>query len=56
MNVEDGVWRLWRTEPGFSQRFTGYLADCSRIAGLWERSADGERWELDFELAYHRES
>ncbi|WP_019929968.1 hypothetical protein [Nocardia sp. BMG111209] len=56
MSVADDVWRLWRLEPGFSQRFTGRLAaGGARIDGLWERSADGESWDTDFELSYECE-
>lgn len=55
MTLADGVWRQWREDPGFHQRFTGHLAeDGNTITGVWERSADGETWEKDFDLAYRR--
>jgi hypothetical protein len=42
--------------PGFNQRFTGTLsADADTIDGRWEMSKDGVTWNLDFELAYHRQ-
>ena len=60
MNLEDGVWKLWRDEPDFSplefsQRFTGrFSADGKTIAGRWEICHDGETWEHDFDLTYTR--
>jgi hypothetical protein len=27
MSLRDGVWKLWRDSPGFSQRFTGTFGD-----------------------------
>jgi hypothetical protein len=53
--VEDGVWRLWRDEPGFDQRYEATIADDgATIAGAWEKRTDGETWEHDFELIYTR--
>lgn len=50
-----GVLRIWRKAPGFSQRFTGRLRGSGKkIEGAWEKSKDGSRWELDFDLAYTR--
>ena len=60
MSIEDGVWKLWRTEPDFSpldfsQRFTGtFSEDGDSIAGRWEIANQGDDWELDFELHYAR--
>ena len=52
--VEDGVWRMWRDDADFSQRFTGTLTeDGNAIAGLWE-SRDGESWVDDLEITYRR--
>jgi hypothetical protein len=51
MSIEDGVWTLWRDEPGFAQRFTGaFSADGSTIAGAWELNG-----EKDFEVTYTRD-
>jgi len=53
-------WTLERRAPDFSplpfhQRWVGQLsADGDTISGRWEASPDGNEWELDFELAYHR--
>jgi hypothetical protein len=55
VRLEDGTWRLWRDGPDFWQRFTGTLGeDATTIAGTWEHSADGSRWEHDFDLLYTR--
>lgn len=55
MSLSDGVWKLWRDAPGFSQRFTGTFTDDGRtIAGQWEKSSDGQSWEHDFDLTYRK--
>jgi hypothetical protein len=55
MSLGDGVWRLWREAPGFSQRFTGAFADDGNtIAASWEKSTDGATWEHDFGLTYRK--
>jgi hypothetical protein len=54
-SLADGVWRVWREAPGFSQRFTGALSeDGATIRGAWELSRDDSTWEHDFELVYTR--
>ena len=49
-------WRIWgQAGPEFFQRFSGALSeDGRRIDARWERSRDGETWQLDFELTYTR--
>jgi hypothetical protein len=55
MTVADGVWRQWRSAPGFNQRFTGHVsADGDTITGMWEFSSDGESWSKDFDLTFRR--
>jgi hypothetical protein len=55
MSLSEGVWKLWRDQPGFSQRFTGTFSDDGRtISGRMEKSSDGLQWELDFDLTYTR--
>ena len=57
MSLRDGVWKLWRDAPGFSQRFEGRFSDDGKtISGRWEKSADGVQWEHDFDLTYTRVS
>ena len=55
MSLADGVWKLWRDSPGFSQRFSGTFSEDGRtIEGAWEKSVDGSTWEHDFDLVYTR--
>jgi hypothetical protein len=61
MTLDDGVWRMQRTEPDFSpldfaQRFVGTISPDGRtIDARWEVSHDGgAQWELDFALTYTR--
>jgi hypothetical protein len=57
MTLADGVWKLWRTAPGFSQRFTGTFNPAGdTISGTWELSRDGSTWEYDFDITYTRVS
>lgn len=51
----DNVWHTWRNAPGFSQRFTGTIAeDGNTMLGTSELSTDGSSWEKDLELTYKR--
>jgi hypothetical protein len=55
LGFDDGIWRLWRNEPGFNQRFTGtFDDDGDRIVGVWEVSPDGSDWERDLEITFSR--
>jgi hypothetical protein len=60
MTLDANVWTLQRDQPDFSpldfrQRYVGNISDDGRaIAGRWEISHDGTRWERDFDLTYHR--
>lgn len=57
MSLRDGVWKLWRQSPGFSQRFMGTFGDGGNtITGFWEKSGDGSTWEHDFDLTYTKET
>ena len=50
-----GVWRMWRNEPGFSQRFTGTLSDeGDTIDGLWKLSRDDTTWDDDLKITFRR--
>lgn len=56
-SFRDGVWRLWRDDPEFAQRFVGTFEDAgSTIVGQWETSEDGGTWEPDLAITYHRAS
>jgi hypothetical protein len=54
MTLGDGVWTL-SGRPGaeFFQRFEAEIG-ADAIRGHWERSADGEAWQRDFDLSYTR--
>ncbi len=53
MSLENRIWRIWRNAPGFNQRFEGRIsADGREVEAHWEKSADGETWERDFDLKY----
>jgi hypothetical protein len=53
MSLDEGVWKLWRDGPAFSQRFTGaFSGDGTKIAGRWEIAEDGRTWKTDFDLIY----
>ena len=57
MSFADGVWKIWRNAPGFSQRFEGHMgADGNTIKAEWEKSTDGKQWEHDFSITYTRRS
>ena len=55
MSIDDRVWRIWRDEPGFAQRFTGTLSsDGSELDGLWELAREAGEWADDLEIRYRR--
>ncbi len=55
MSFEKDVWKIWRTAPGFSQRFVGKISkDKKIIKAFWEKSADGNSWEHDFDMVFMR--
>lgn len=55
MSIQDGVWRQWRDDPSFYQRFSAtFSEDGNRITGSWENSEDGINWKHDFALTYTR--
>lgn len=53
MSFADGVWKMWREAPGFSQRYEGAVSnDGKTITAHWEKSFDGSTWEHDFDVTY----
>jgi len=55
VTLSNNTWNWWRNAPGFSQRFTGTIADDGRtIVGRGELSKDGVTWEGDLALTYTR--
>jgi hypothetical protein len=60
LGFDDGVWQLWRDEPGFSQRFTGTRSSTRKSPQRgWrvsEARADGLRipWYHGMVILIHR--
>jgi len=55
VSMSDGVWRMWRHSPGFSQKFNGRLsADRNAIEGLWKLSRDDSTWDDDLAITFRR--
>jgi hypothetical protein len=55
MSLVDGVWKMWRDAPEFSQRMTGTFSDDGNtITWLGELSRDGSTWEPDLSVTYTR--
>ena len=56
-SIDQQSWRVWRLAPGFSQRFTGTIADGGHtIDGLWQMNQDGDNWNDDLRITYRRHS
>ena len=55
VSLSDGVWRMWRHSPGFSQKFTGrFSTDGNTIEGLWKVSRDDSTWADDLAITFRR--
>jgi hypothetical protein len=55
VSLGDGVWRMWRHAPGFSQKFNGSTsADGNTIEGLWKLSRDDSTWADDLAITFRR--
>ncbi len=55
VSIDPASWRLWRDAPGFSQRFTGIVADGGdTIVGRWQLCRDELHWADDLEITYRR--
>ena len=55
MALTNDSWRLWRTDPNFSQRFEATVSsDGTSIEGRWEKRQSGGIWEHDFNVTYSR--
>ncbi len=53
MSFKNGILKIWRNSPKFSQRYEGKLSKDKRtIKAYWEKSLDGKKWEHDFNLTY----
>jgi hypothetical protein len=55
VSIEPGVWKWWREEPSFSQRFTGtFEDDGSTITGMSQLCRDDKTWKDDLAIVYRR--
>ncbi len=55
VSLQDNLWTMSRTAPGFSQRFTASIVDeGNSILATWELSRDDATWQKDLELTYRR--
>jgi hypothetical protein len=56
MSFDKGVWKFWREDSDFFQRFEGKInKDGDSITGKGEISHDGgKKWEHDFNISYTR--
>ena len=53
--LKDNVWKWWRNDSEFSQRFTAKITDDGNtIIGKGEMSKNGSPWEDDLDLTYTR--
>jgi hypothetical protein len=53
MSLAGDVWKIWRSAPGFHQRFAGRIGSDQRsIVAQWEKSANGADWQVDFDLTF----
>ena len=49
----DGVWRIWRDQPGFDQRFAATLGRDS-FEGVFELAETPGEWQQDMTVVYRR--
>ena len=55
VSLSDGVWRMWRHVPGFSQKFNGSISnDGNTIEGLWKLSRGDSTWDDDLGITFRR--
>ena len=54
-SMSEGVWRIWRDAPAFSQRSEGrFSEDGNSITCLFQLSRDDSTWKDDLEISYRR--
>jgi hypothetical protein len=55
VSLSDGVWRMWRHSPGFSQKFNASISeDGNTIVGRWRLSRDDSTWDDDLAVTFRR--
>ena len=53
VSLQDGVWRCWRADPGFEQRFEATLGP-DRFEGAWQLARTPGDWQDDLKVSYRR--
>lgn len=55
VTLRDNIWKWWRNDPTFSQRFEATIVDDGQtIIAKGEMAKDGLPWEKDLALTYKR--
>lgn len=55
MALDDGVWKIWRDAPDFSQRCAGTFDQAGdAITWRWQLSQDDSTWNDDLAITYRR--
>jgi len=55
MDMTPTIWRIWRDDPDFSQRFEATVSSDRRsLVGRWEKRSGGGTWSHDFDVTYTR--
>jgi len=55
VSMSEGVWRMWRHSPGFSQKFNGRPSPDGRtVDGLSKLSRDDSTWDDDLAITFRR--
>jgi hypothetical protein len=52
-SLDDGVWRIWREQPGFDQRFSATLGP-DRFEGVFQLAETPGEWQDDMTVSYRR--
>ena len=53
VSLDDGVWRIWRDQPGFDQRFSATLGQ-DYFEGLSQLAETPGDWQDDLKVIYRR--
>ena len=53
VSLDDGLWRIWRDQPGFDQRFAARLGRDS-FEGVFELAETPGEWQQDMTVVYRR--
>jgi hypothetical protein len=55
VSLSQGVWRMWRHSPGFSQKFDANISgDGNTIECSWQLSRDDSTWADDLAVTFRR--